>query len=188
MIPANRLGDPQVSPDGRWVIYSVTKTDVAANSRAGALYALDLSNPGEPVRLARLEGRITPAGTAATHGNRISSPSGRIRYAMPTASPAVRNRPTVGFRTPRAASSKAVATKNRYDPSEMASLLSRAYTGRHWNTAAALVSLTAMEIVLGIDNIIFIAILVGRMPRAKQAFTRQFGLALALLSRIGPLP
>jgi predicted tellurium resistance membrane protein TerC len=56
-----------------------------------------------------------------------------------------------------------------------------------WNTAAALVSLTAMEIVLGIDNIIFIAILVGRMPRAKQAFTRQFGLALALLTRIGLL-
>jgi len=61
MIPANRLGDPQVSPDGRWVIYSVTTTDVAANSRAGALHALDLTNPGEPVRLAINEGGANTA-------------------------------------------------------------------------------------------------------------------------------
>lgn len=52
------------------------------------------------------------------------------------------------------------------------------------DTLAALVSLTAMEIVLGIDNIIFIAILAGRMPRAKQGLTRRFGLALALITRI----
>jgi acylaminoacyl-peptidase len=49
MIALNRLGDPQVSPDGRWVVYSVTTTDVAANRRSGALYMMDLNAPGEPV-------------------------------------------------------------------------------------------------------------------------------------------
>ncbi len=48
----------------------------------------------------------------------------------------------------------------------------------------ALVTLTAMEIVLGIDNIIFIAILVGRVPPSKQARTRTLGISLALIIRI----
>ena len=61
MISANRLGDPQVSPDGRWVIYSLTTTDVTANRRAGALYAVDLNEPGEPVRLAINEGGANTA-------------------------------------------------------------------------------------------------------------------------------
>jgi len=52
MISANRLGDPQVSPDGRWLVYSVTTTDVAANKRSGSLWIQDLSAEGEPRRLA----------------------------------------------------------------------------------------------------------------------------------------
>ena len=44
MISANRLADPQVSPDGRWVVYAVTTTDVAANRRASALYMMDLQH------------------------------------------------------------------------------------------------------------------------------------------------
>ncbi len=48
----------------------------------------------------------------------------------------------------------------------------------------AFFTLTALEIVLGIDNIIMIAILVGRMPKAMQAKTRFFGLALAMVTRI----
>ena len=52
MISANRLGDPQVSPDGRWLVYSVTTTDVAANKRSGSLWMQDLSAEGEPRRLA----------------------------------------------------------------------------------------------------------------------------------------
>lgn len=48
----------------------------------------------------------------------------------------------------------------------------------------ALVALTVMEIVLGIDNIIFIAILTGRLPEEQQARARQLGLGLALGSRI----
>ncbi|BAN45833.1 TerC family protein [Metapseudomonas resinovorans] len=48
----------------------------------------------------------------------------------------------------------------------------------------AFFTLTALEIVLGIDNIIMIAILVGRMPPHLQARTRFFGLALAMVTRI----
>ena len=48
----------------------------------------------------------------------------------------------------------------------------------------ALVTLTAMEIVLGIDNIVFIAILADRLPREQQSFARKLGLAVALVSRL----
>ena len=48
----------------------------------------------------------------------------------------------------------------------------------------AFVTLTALEIVLGIDNIIFISILVGRLPKAAQARGRTIGLALAMMTRI----
>lgn len=51
----------------------------------------------------------------------------------------------------------------------------------------ALITLTAMETVLGIDNIIFIAILVGRLPEAQQAKTRNIGISLALLIRVALL-
>jgi predicted tellurium resistance membrane protein TerC len=48
----------------------------------------------------------------------------------------------------------------------------------------AFLTLTALEIVLGIDNIIFISILVGRLPKAQQQRGRTIGLALAMLTRI----
>jgi predicted tellurium resistance membrane protein TerC len=48
----------------------------------------------------------------------------------------------------------------------------------------AFFTLTALEIVLGIDNIIMISILVGRMPKEIQPRTRLFGLALAMVTRI----
>jgi predicted tellurium resistance membrane protein TerC len=48
----------------------------------------------------------------------------------------------------------------------------------------AFFTLTALEIVLGIDNIIMISILVSRMPKAMQPRTRFFGLALAMVTRI----
>lgn len=51
----------------------------------------------------------------------------------------------------------------------------------------AFLTLTALEIVLGIDNIIMIAILVSRMPAHMQARTRFFGLALAMVTRIALL-
>lgn len=48
----------------------------------------------------------------------------------------------------------------------------------------ALIALTAMEIVLGIDNIVFIAILAGRLPEEQQHRARSLGLAAALVTRI----
>jgi predicted tellurium resistance membrane protein TerC len=51
----------------------------------------------------------------------------------------------------------------------------------------ALFTLTALETVLGIDNIIFIAILVAKLPPERQAKIRNIGLILALVMRIGLL-
>jgi predicted tellurium resistance membrane protein TerC len=51
----------------------------------------------------------------------------------------------------------------------------------------ALVTLTALEIVLGVDNIIFISILVGRLPAELRQRARVIGLALAMLMRIALL-
>jgi len=51
----------------------------------------------------------------------------------------------------------------------------------------ALVTLTAMEIVLGIDNIVFLSILAGKLPPEKQPRARTVGLSLALLTRLGLL-
>jgi predicted tellurium resistance membrane protein TerC len=51
----------------------------------------------------------------------------------------------------------------------------------------AFATLTALEIVLGIDNIIFISILVGRLPPEKREVTRITGLAFAMLTRVALL-
>jgi len=51
----------------------------------------------------------------------------------------------------------------------------------------ALATLTAMEIVLGIDNVVFIAIMVGRLPEARREVARRLGLVLALGIRVGLL-
>ena len=48
----------------------------------------------------------------------------------------------------------------------------------------ALLTLTVLEIVLGIDNIIFISILSGKLPKEQQNKARLIGLALAMISRI----
>lgn len=58
----------------------------------------------------------------------------------------------------------------------------------HWLTDPqawiAFLTLTALEIVLGIDNVIFISILAGKLPAAQQAKARKLGLGLAMLTRI----
>jgi predicted tellurium resistance membrane protein TerC len=48
----------------------------------------------------------------------------------------------------------------------------------------ALLTLTVLEIVLGVDNIIFISILVGKLPKPRQSKARVLGLGLAMLTRI----
>ncbi|MDP5240703.1 TerC family protein [Uliginosibacterium sp. 31-16] len=52
------------------------------------------------------------------------------------------------------------------------------------NAWIALATLTALEIVLGIDNIIFISILVGRVEESRRNLARRLGLGLAMISRI----
>jgi predicted tellurium resistance membrane protein TerC len=58
----------------------------------------------------------------------------------------------------------------------------------HWMTEphawVALATLTGLEIVLGIDNIIFISILAGKLPPDKQGKARIIGLGLAMISRV----
>ena len=60
-----------------------------------------------------------------------------------------------------------------------------------WITSAegwiALLTLTVLEIVLGVDNIIFISILSGKLPQAQQEKARRLGLLLAMLMRIALL-
>jgi predicted tellurium resistance membrane protein TerC len=57
----------------------------------------------------------------------------------------------------------------------------------HPATYVSLLTLTAMEIVLGIDNIVFISILTGKLPPAQQPVARNVGLTLALVFRLGLL-
>jgi predicted tellurium resistance membrane protein TerC len=54
-------------------------------------------------------------------------------------------------------------------------------------TWIALGTLTALEIVLGVDNIIFISILVGRLPEHQRTFARRTGLGLAMFARLALL-
>lgn len=55
------------------------------------------------------------------------------------------------------------------------------------NVWLAFAMLTALEIVLGVDNIIFISILVGRLPAAQRDVARRLGLGFAMLTRLGLL-
>ncbi len=54
-------------------------------------------------------------------------------------------------------------------------------------TWISLATLSAMEIVLGIDNIVFLSILAGRLPREEQPRARRLGLAFALATRLALL-
>jgi len=57
-------------------------------------------------------------------------------------------------------------------------------TGEAW---IALLTLTFLEIVLGVDNIIFISIVTNKLPQKDQQFARRLGLSTALILRIGLL-
>jgi predicted tellurium resistance membrane protein TerC len=54
----------------------------------------------------------------------------------------------------------------------------------HLSGWISLLTLSAMEIVLGIDNIVFLSLMVAKVPRSRQAFTRTTGLILALGTRL----
>jgi predicted tellurium resistance membrane protein TerC len=51
----------------------------------------------------------------------------------------------------------------------------------------ALLTLTVLEVVLGIDNIVFISILAGKLPLAQRERARKWGLSLAMITRLGLL-
>ena len=51
-------------------------------------------------------------------------------------------------------------------------------------TWIALITLIALELVLGVDNIIFISILAGKLPDEQQARARTTGIALAVITRL----
>ena len=51
----------------------------------------------------------------------------------------------------------------------------------------AFATLTALELVLGIDNIVFISILVDKLPKEKQELARRIGLFMAMFMRLGLL-
>jgi len=53
-----------------------------------------------------------------------------------------------------------------------------------YQSAISLATLAALEIVLGIDNVIFIAILAGRLPAEQQPKARRLGISMAVISRI----
>ena len=52
---------------------------------------------------------------------------------------------------------------------------------------ASFVTLLALEIILGIDNLVFLSLLAGRLPPARRAAGRRVGLALALGTRLALL-
>lgn len=52
------------------------------------------------------------------------------------------------------------------------------------NIWSSLITLTVLEIVLGIDNIVFITLLVGKLPESKRNFARRFGLLAAMGTRV----
>ena len=55
------------------------------------------------------------------------------------------------------------------------------FTAEHM---VALLTLVTLEIVLGIDNVIFIAILSGKLPESQQARARTLGIGLAVITRV----
>jgi predicted tellurium resistance membrane protein TerC len=55
------------------------------------------------------------------------------------------------------------------------------FTVEDW---VALLTLTALEVVLGIDNIIFISVLVGKLPQGQRDKARKIGLTLAMVTRL----
>ncbi|HRJ51126.1 MAG TPA: TerC family protein [Candidatus Thiothrix moscowensis] len=71
---------------------------------------------------------------------------------------------------------------------DLRSFSNESFNGMEWlwdvNIWSALITLTVLEIILGIDNIIFLTLLVGKLPKEKQAFARRFGLLAAMGTRI----
>ena len=84
-------------------------------------------------------------------------------------------------------------------PAQIIAILAPSWPGRHSGAMSiaelltdpgawlALLTLIVMEVVLGIDNLVFISILSNRLPEAERSRTRRIGISLALILRIGLL-
>jgi predicted tellurium resistance membrane protein TerC len=77
-----------------------------------------------------------------------------------------------------------IGTFHFHGPVFMDTLLTLAADPAVW---AALLTLVVMEIVLGIDNLIFISILSNKLPEAQRARTQRLGIGLALVMRLALL-
>ncbi len=78
----DRVGDPQLSPDGRYALFSVRATDYAANKGVTSLYVVDLNKPPQPVMV--VEKGSSPAGRR-TAGRSITRPRRKVRRRSGTA-------------------------------------------------------------------------------------------------------
>jgi len=90
----NRLGAPAASPDGKWVAYQLTTTDLAANKRSTGLYLLDIaSRNAQAIAIADSPGHNESAPVFARDGQHLyflSNRSGTVqvwRVALPTGEP-----------------------------------------------------------------------------------------------------
>jgi len=63
-------------------------------------------------------------------------------------------------------------------------LLALAQSPAAW---AALATLIVMEVVLGLDNLVFISVITGKLPERRRALARRIGIGLALVMRLGLL-
>jgi dipeptidyl aminopeptidase/acylaminoacyl peptidase len=90
----NRLGAPAASPDGKWVAYQLTTTDLAANKRSTGLYLLDIaSRAAQPIAIADSPGHNESAPVFSRDGRHLYFLSNRSgtsqvwRVALPTGEP-----------------------------------------------------------------------------------------------------
>lgn len=77
--------------------------------------------------------------------------------------------------------------RKRLEALDLGRLALRLGDSMNYDFLIPLLTLTAMEIVLGVDNIIFISILAGRLPESERRSARNLGLALALITRLALL-
>ena len=138
---------------------------------------------------ARLEGGGDRLGAAP-------APSFRRRLPGPPSSPSPRS-----WRTSRSSGAPRGGARPRGRAVPLPPLLARPSTRRagFWQdpgmpsiwvqpeTWASLATLAAMEIVLGLDNVVFLTILVGRLPPARRPLARRLGLLAALATRLALL-
>ena len=98
LVMMDRVGDPQISPDGRYALYTVRATDYAANKGVTSIYLLDLGKAGEPVKLVAALPSLPPRSRRSR-----ARPPRRPRRSPPTSARSKAPPPTRSTRSARAA-------------------------------------------------------------------------------------